>query len=81
MNWLLSALGTLLALIMLWLYGNQDRRAPIIGLCVCLCWILYDILYDQWPLLLPTAINIAVCFRNWKKMGDDYEVDRIELKK
>lgn len=69
MDWLLAILGTSLALIALWLYGNKDKRAPIFGLFACACWVVYDIRYDQWPLLLPTAINIIVTLRNWKIMN------------
>lgn len=68
MAWTLVTLGTVFALIALWLYGNNHKRAPMFGLLACLCWVIYDVLYDQWPLLLPTAMNIAVTLRNWKVM-------------
>jgi len=69
MAWGISACATGLALVALWLYGDGNKRAPIIWLAVCLCWVVYDILFEQWALLLPTALNIIVQIRNLRRMN------------
>jgi len=67
-GWCLSVFATSLALAMLWLYGDGHRKAPVFGLAVCLCWAVYDVLFEQWPLLLPTMLNVVVQVRNLRRM-------------
>ena len=67
MNWALSMLATALSLATLWLYGNGSKRAPILGLAMCMVWLYYNLQYDQLPLLLPTSLNIIIHVRNLLK--------------
>ena len=67
-GWIISALATSLSLAAAWLYGNKDARAPAIMLIVCLLWVIYDVMFQQWPLLLPAALNIIIQIRNLYRM-------------
>lgn len=71
-GWLISLVATSLGLVMLWLYGNRSRWAPIVGFAVYSCWVIYDVKYEQWPLLLPTTVSIIVTIRNFKAMNDGH---------
>ncbi len=67
-SWALSVAATLIYLAAIWLYGDGNRYAPCLGLLLCLCWVVYDVMNEQWPLLVPTAMNVAVTLRNLKRM-------------
>jgi len=68
MNWLISLLATVIVLISSWMYGNKSRRAPMLALVGYLVWIYYVIEYNQWPLLIPTTLNMVIQLRNLIKM-------------
>jgi len=70
MSWALSVTGTVIANIGFWLYGNKHKWAPVISMLATAVWILYNILNNQWPLLLPCAVNLIIQIRNlylWRK--------------
>ena len=64
MDWFLSVLGTFLSLISVWFYGNKSNKAPIFALLMCFIWILYDIIYKQYALLIPTLFTVGINIRN-----------------
>ena len=68
-NWIAAACLTGLGLLGQWLYGNRDRRAPVLMLCVLAGWIIYNIANEQWALIVfPTALNVVVTIRNLHTM-------------
>lgn len=77
-DWVLSTAATFLALLALWLYGNKQLISPLIYILSILVWIVYDVLNEQWPLLLPCFLNLGVQLRNlylWRMDIDLTETD------
>jgi predicted RND superfamily exporter protein len=68
MDWFLSSVATILAMVSMWLYGNKSWKAPLVAMVVSLIWTYYFIHYKQIPLLIPTFVNIAISIRNYRKM-------------
>ena len=46
-GYVISVTATGIGLCSLWLYGNKDRRAPVLGLIVCSLWVLYDVIFSS----------------------------------
>ena len=62
MTWIISILG----IILLVLYGNKSRLAPVFGIFVQLVWGGYVIVTEQWGLLLGAIAFAVVHYRNWR---------------
>lgn len=67
-GWSLSLLATTLGLYSFWMYGNGNRKAPTLYITAVALWVIYDILFQQWPLLIPCAINLCIQVRNLRCM-------------
>jgi hypothetical protein len=68
MDWILSILST----IMLWMMGNKNKFAPILGVITQILWIYYAIAIHQYGLLVGTIAYLIVHIRNaikWNNQG------------
>lgn len=67
MDWILS----LLSCIMLWMMGNRNKYAPLLGIFAQVLWIYYAISLKQYGLLLGALLYTVVHIRNtilwWKE--------------
>ena len=77
-GWIISVLATSLYLVAMWLYGDSDKRAPLVALVVCLLWVAYDVAFQQWPLLLPTILNIGIQGRNLYRMRRANDLSQVD---
>ena len=66
MTWFISVLG----IVLLVMYGNKSRFAPVFGIIVQLTWGGYVIATEQWGLLLGAVAFAVVHFRNWMLWRD-----------
>jgi hypothetical protein len=60
MQWILSGCSV----IMLWLMGNKNKYAPMIGIATQLLWIYYCISTRQYGLLAGVIVYTVVHIRN-----------------
>lgn len=67
MDWVLSAIS----MIMLWMMGNKNRYAPVVGIFAQILWIYYAISLGQYGLLIGTIGYLIIHIRNtvkWNKV-------------
>ena len=69
MSWLLS----ITSVIMLWMMGNKNRYAPIVGIFNQILWIIYVIMKKDWGLLIGVLLYLTVHIRNTIKWRQDAE--------
>ena len=63
-NWIIATTATGLQVVALWLYGNNDKRAPVCGLIAIGLWAIYNCLNGQWLLMPQLAVGVIVALRN-----------------
>jgi len=68
MSWAISLTATAIALLSVYLYGNKSRKAPVVALLSYSIWICYCIVYTDFPILVPTVLNVILHTRNLIKM-------------
>jgi hypothetical protein len=71
LSWTLTIAATINGLLTTWLYGNGNRRAPLLGLFGCTLFVMYNVINEQWPMMVPTALTVAVNIRNSIVMSRD----------
>jgi hypothetical protein len=60
MDWILS----IISMVMLWLMGNKNKYAPLIGILSQVLWIYYAISIKQYGLLIGTIGYLIIHIRN-----------------
>jgi hypothetical protein len=70
MDWILSALS----MAMLWMMGNKNRFAPLVGIFAQLLWIYYVISTAQYGLIVGVIGYLVIHIRNaakWNSAKDN----------
>jgi hypothetical protein len=64
LSWILTIAATITNLLSIWLYGNGKRAGPAVGLFCCALFVVYNIINEQWPMMVPTVLTVMVNVRN-----------------
>ena len=67
-NFILEFLASMAAIITVWVYGNKNNRAPVIGLIGQMFWWALTIYGELWGLIPLNIIMIVVHTRNYFHM-------------
>jgi hypothetical protein len=60
MDWILS----ITSMITLWLMGNKNKYAPIVGIVSQILWIYYAVSIKQYGLIIGTVGYLIIHIRN-----------------
>lgn len=62
-----TTIMSLITILVMWLAGNNDKRAWLLGLANQVLWVIFIIMTGSWGLLLLTGSLVVVYIRNLRK--------------